>query len=377
MFGPDGAIRATATLPAVQITEIGVNHVIGVWLDPDGVPSVRVHTLVKWVAAGASGGRDQLDSAPSIAKGGPQRGETLPVRHDSRTTGGIPVRPYQRCGNGLPRSKSLSRIATGSIGPTHRAATPAGRSPWPRSRRGHVGDRHRWPGWWGVWAVDYANARYSRFDKDGPFAGRQPRPLSQHDVPWPGEQASGGSWTWIAGASVVSFGRWCWEPTPTGRPFHTFTCRPFSNTMFRMQRIWSCGPEVPESGLGQPEAPRSSTSTCAATPPAWLRSLSRRRASRRKTAKGYAAPFGADGRTGARGQWRPIPRAMPRFRYLAPQPDGGLMVVPVVETENDRQVLVRPNGEVPGDGALAFPVRRRPGAGGGGVGPPRRPGATG
>lgn len=38
----------------------------------------------------------------------------------------------------------------------------------------------------GVWAIDYGNARYSRFASDGRFLYSRPRSLSIGNVPWPG-----------------------------------------------------------------------------------------------------------------------------------------------------------------------------------------------
>jgi len=46
VFGPDGAIRATAELPRAQITEIGGDRVVGVWTEED-VPHVRMYRMEK------------------------------------------------------------------------------------------------------------------------------------------------------------------------------------------------------------------------------------------------------------------------------------------------------------------------------------------
>lgn len=51
VYGPDGALRATATLPNLQITEIGHEHVVLIWRDEDLVPFVRVHALTKGTTA--------------------------------------------------------------------------------------------------------------------------------------------------------------------------------------------------------------------------------------------------------------------------------------------------------------------------------------
>jgi hypothetical protein len=47
VFGADGAILSTATLPRIQITEIGADYVVGVRRDDDGVPSVRVYRIAR------------------------------------------------------------------------------------------------------------------------------------------------------------------------------------------------------------------------------------------------------------------------------------------------------------------------------------------
>jgi hypothetical protein len=47
VFRPDGSMLATATLPNVQITEIGADRVVGVWRGENDVPSVRVYRLTK------------------------------------------------------------------------------------------------------------------------------------------------------------------------------------------------------------------------------------------------------------------------------------------------------------------------------------------
>lgn len=47
VFSADGAIRARAQLPKFEVTEIGVDRVIGVLHDTDGAPIVLVHRLSK------------------------------------------------------------------------------------------------------------------------------------------------------------------------------------------------------------------------------------------------------------------------------------------------------------------------------------------
>ena len=47
VFAPDGAIRARAALPNVQVSEIGADRIVGVWRGLDDVPSVRVYRIVR------------------------------------------------------------------------------------------------------------------------------------------------------------------------------------------------------------------------------------------------------------------------------------------------------------------------------------------
>lgn len=47
VFGPTGALEARATLPNLQILEIGAEHLVGVWRDQDEVPHVRVYRIVR------------------------------------------------------------------------------------------------------------------------------------------------------------------------------------------------------------------------------------------------------------------------------------------------------------------------------------------
>jgi hypothetical protein len=45
---PDGTLRGTVRMPAgLRLTEIGLNHVAGSWMDPSGIPHARIHELKK------------------------------------------------------------------------------------------------------------------------------------------------------------------------------------------------------------------------------------------------------------------------------------------------------------------------------------------
>ena len=232
---------------------------------------------------------------------------------------------------------------TGSNGKYIRRIAPPGRGPgevlWVTGLVGVVGG--------GVWAVDYANRRYSFFNGEGRFMVSRPRQLSPLFVPWPG-----GSF----GDGFIDFDR---EPVANGMrpiaikadstwlprvrlplPMDPDTHVPFAPALvfrsgsdaiwfgtsehYRLLRVTMNGDTTETvTGFRDPQP-----ITAAERDTAYVRWRSR---------VGEIASGGARGSAPMR--FGSLPRRKPYFHGLVPLTDGGLGVLPIVAAEDQDRVM--------------------------------------
>lgn len=217
----------------------------------------------------------------------------------------------------------------------------------------------------GVWALDYANRRYSRFAADGRFLTSQPRALSPYFVPWPG-----GSWEdgfidfdrqggagGMQAVAVTTDSGWSHRkrlPLPVVNELHV----PFAPSF-----VFRSGP----GGIWFGVSGRYRLYGIALTGDT-LRILSHTRASqpvskadREDALAGWKSRMGQ--MPGAAGRVTsptlpPIPTRKPFFRSLIPLADDGVGVVPIVRpADQDRVIdLFDRTGRFRGVAQLPYPL---------------------
>ena len=217
----------------------------------------------------------------------------------------------------------------------------------------------------GVWAIDYATRRYSRFTPEGRFVTSMPRELSPFFVPWPGGTWNGG---FVDFDNAIRSGSMqpiavlvdsVWSPRtrltlPKTPDYHV----PFAPSFLvgsSPGRIWfGLSDRYRVNGV---DLNGDTTAIIAHS-----RRAQRVTAEERNEAvAAWRSRMGQTAEAAGRqpsGKLPPLPATKPSFQGLVPLTDGGLGVIPIVakaDQESDTR-LIRREGPVSGNRAAAAPT---------------------